>query len=263
MTLTAARFEAAIRQARAVRIEGEIARRGGTLTKAGKWEWFGPCPKCGGTDRFSINIDKQVFNCRGCQLGGDVIALVMHVDGLDFLEAVEALTDVRTKANDAHVHHLKPAANVRHGEHLKSDNIPLALAIWNEARDPAGTPVIAYLQHRRVILPPRCEAIRFHPRCPFGKDANGVTIYTPAMVALVTSILTNEPQGIHRTALNGKAGHKRMSLGRVPGGAVKLTPDEDVTIALGIGEGIETTLSLPQRPEWQLRIFPCSPASRR
>ena len=34
----------------------------------------GPCPVCGGTDRFSINIRKQVFRCRVCNIGGDVIA---------------------------------------------------------------------------------------------------------------------------------------------------------------------------------------------
>jgi hypothetical protein len=41
-----------IAQARAVRIENEIARRGIKLN--GRWpERYGPCPKCGGTDRFA------------------------------------------------------------------------------------------------------------------------------------------------------------------------------------------------------------------
>src|SRR5215211_3656341 len=34
------------------------------------------------------------------------------------------------------------------------------------------------------------------------------------------------------------------------GGAVKLTPDEDVSTCLGIGEGIESTLSLRLVPEF-------------
>jgi CHC2 zinc finger len=46
-------------------------------------ERVGPCPKCGGTDRFSINTKKQVFNCRQCQTGGDVIKLVRFLDGCD------------------------------------------------------------------------------------------------------------------------------------------------------------------------------------
>jgi hypothetical protein len=41
----------------------------------GKIERAGPCPVCGGRDRFSVNVRKQVFNCRGCQIGGDVIKL--------------------------------------------------------------------------------------------------------------------------------------------------------------------------------------------
>jgi phage/plasmid primase-like uncharacterized protein len=67
--------------ARAVRIEDEIARRGVRLR--GKVERVGPCPVCGGTDRFSINTRKQVFNCRGFG-GGDVIAMVQHLDGCTF-----------------------------------------------------------------------------------------------------------------------------------------------------------------------------------
>ena len=68
--------------ARAVPIEDEIARRG--IQLRGKVERCGPCPKCGGEDRFSINTVKQIFNCRGCGVGGDVINLVQHLDGVDF-----------------------------------------------------------------------------------------------------------------------------------------------------------------------------------
>jgi CHC2 zinc finger len=83
-----------VERARAVRIEDETAKRGIRLNgKAGKNERVGPCPKCGGDDRFAINIKKQVFNCRGCRArGGDAIALVQFLDGVDFVHAVEALT---------------------------------------------------------------------------------------------------------------------------------------------------------------------------
>src|SRR5689334_21358337 len=62
-----------IAQARGVRIEDEIASRGIKLNGRGP-ERYGPCPKCGGTDRFAINTSKQIWNCRGCQRGGDVIS---------------------------------------------------------------------------------------------------------------------------------------------------------------------------------------------
>jgi hypothetical protein len=77
-------------KARAVPIEREIERRGIKLN--GGIERAGPCPVCGGTDRFSINTAKQVFNCRGCGVGGDVIKLVEHLDGVGFIPACTTLT---------------------------------------------------------------------------------------------------------------------------------------------------------------------------
>jgi putative DNA primase/helicase len=72
-----------------VRIEAEVARRGIKLN--GTKDRSGPCPLCGGEDRFSINVKKGVWNCRGCGVGGDVIKLVEHLDGVSFLEACEKL----------------------------------------------------------------------------------------------------------------------------------------------------------------------------
>jgi hypothetical protein len=80
------------------------------------------------------------------------------------------------------------------------------------------------------------------------------------MVCLVQDIHTNAPSAIYRTALSRSgekiriAGKDRLALGRTAGGAIKLTPDENVTTCLGIGEGVETTLSLRNVPE-----FGCSP----
>jgi hypothetical protein len=72
-------------------MEGIIAQRSIKLRRAGR-ELIGPCPECGGEDRFSINVTKQVFNCRGCGASGDVIALAMLLDHVDFAHACEALT---------------------------------------------------------------------------------------------------------------------------------------------------------------------------
>jgi hypothetical protein len=79
-----------VEDARLVRIEVELDRRGIMLRGRGV-DRRGPCPVCGGDDRFSINIKKQVWNCRGCSTGGDVIALVEHLDGCGFMEAVATL----------------------------------------------------------------------------------------------------------------------------------------------------------------------------
>lgn len=141
-------------------------------------------------------------------------------------------------------------------EALKSqgiaDHSAAAHRIWGEARDPAGTPVEAYLARRDLVLPAEPgEVVRYHPACPFAGSR------TPAMVALVRNIRTDAPQAIHRTALSlegGKirvAGRDRAALGPLAGGAVKLTPDAEVATCLGIGEGIESTLSLSGVPEYR------------
>ena len=139
--------------------------------------------------------------------------------------------------------------NISHDPSL--DRAALALGIWREARQPAESPVARYLARRGLALVPDIhEVLRFHPNCPFAGNR------TRAMVALVRDIVSNEPQAVHRTALsldgqkiemNGK---DRLALGSIRGGAVKLTADEEVTTCLGIGEGIETTLSLQGLPEF-------------
>jgi putative DNA primase/helicase len=90
--------EAWIAGARSVHIEDELARRGIKL-RGNKVERCGPCPKCGGDDRFSINTAKQVFNCRGCKVGGDVIDLVRFLDGVEFTEACTKLAGEPAKPN--------------------------------------------------------------------------------------------------------------------------------------------------------------------
>lgn len=133
------------------------------------------------------------------------------------------------------------------------DNRVLAMAIWSESRDPRGTLVETYLRSRRLELPDEAanEAIRFLAPCPFGAK------HFPAMVCFVRNIVTNEPQGIHRTALmpdgaaikrNGKT--FRSSLGTLAGGAIKIDPDDDVTQGICIAEGVETALSGRQMGLW-------------
>jgi CHC2-type zinc finger protein len=91
-------FEDWVECARAMPIEREIERRDLRLRRIGL-ERVGACPKCGGDDRFAINTQKQVFNCRGYGVGGDVIKLVEHLDGVDFTAACTTLAGPASKAN--------------------------------------------------------------------------------------------------------------------------------------------------------------------
>jgi len=58
-------------------------------------EYCGPCPGCGGYDRFRIwpaqNNGDGSFFCRGCQKAGDRITFLMEFDGKTYPEACRAL----------------------------------------------------------------------------------------------------------------------------------------------------------------------------
>jgi hypothetical protein len=229
----------------AVRIEDEIGRRGIKLTGRGP-ERCGPCPVCVGRDRFSININKQVWNCRRCAKGGDVIALVQHIDSVDFKTACRTLeVDDRPAAPP-----VRPAPTPRSS--ANDNNSTRAGELWRAAVPIAGTLAETYLGGRGLDFPdPAGRALRFHPRCPFGP---GVT--HPCLVGLFRSLITDEPVGIHRTALDPD-GHKidRMALGRVGGAAIKLSSNDKVEHGLVVGEGVETTIAgmaMGFAPTWAL-----------
>jgi hypothetical protein len=84
-------FESWKARAKAAPIVRALDGRGLKLKRVGA-ELVGPCPKCGGTDRFSVHSGKGVFNCRGCEASGDVIALVQFLEGCDFITAVKIIT---------------------------------------------------------------------------------------------------------------------------------------------------------------------------
>lgn len=70
-------------------------------------EWAGPCPWCGGRDRFRVwpNEDGGRYWCRGCGKHGDAIEYLRESRGLSFREAVEELGRESI---------LKPSRMVRH-----------------------------------------------------------------------------------------------------------------------------------------------------
>jgi putative DNA primase/helicase len=128
----------------------------------------------------------------------------------------------------------------------------LALRLWNEAYNPCDTLAAVYLAARGLTLSDDVagDVIRFHPNLKFESLRVG------AMVALFRDVASNEPCGVHRTFL-GADGRKldRKMLGRAKGAAVKLDADQNVTLGLHIGEGLETCLAASLagfRPVWAL-----------
>lgn len=129
-----------------------------------------------------------------------------------------------------------------------------AIAIWNEAGDAHGTVVESYLVGRGLNLPDGSDVLRYHPRCPWGDKVLDRTIFVPAMVAAMRQTDGDAITGIHRTRLTPE-GVKvdRKMLGQTSGSAIKIDPDDAVTMGLAIGEGIETVLAartLGFQPAW-------------
>ena len=127
-------------------------------------------------------------------------------------------------------------------------------SIRRNLRPLPGTPSADYLTARGCPLPPLDGDLRHHDGL---RHESGNT--WPAMVGIITNILTGENMGLHRTFNIGAAGKAptdkaKMVIGPKKGGAIRLWPDEAVTTGLAVAEGIETALSLAHayRPVWSL-----------
>jgi len=104
----------------------ELAARYTELRRAsGDKELCGPCPKCGGNDRF--HCQAEWFSCRQCHpKRGDAIEFFMWKDGLDFKSAVATLTNspmpsTTTRRTPAPKRQAAQADDWRHGATLKVD----------------------------------------------------------------------------------------------------------------------------------------------
>jgi phage/plasmid primase-like uncharacterized protein len=216
-----------IERARALPIEHEIARRGIKLKRAGA-ELIGPCPACGGIDRFGVHIRKQVFNCRGCGAKGDVIALVQHLDGGDFKSALATLAGNTPKATP------KPARRDDRDDDSQR-RLEQADEIWRTS-SPLRPDAVAYFAKRGIDINdvPEHGGLRFHQRCWW----EGGT--AACIVGRFTTAISNEPRGIWRRPISGD---KPKSLGPMAGCVIRLWPDEAVEQGLVLGEGVETVLS--------------------
>ena len=225
---------AEIERVRAVPIQDEVARRGAKLRRRGRHSFVGPCPVCGGDDRFAINTKKQLWNCRGCGVGGDVIDFARHVDGYDFVTAVTTL--VGNSLREATPP--KPEEHDGDKDH-EHRNLERAKASWGET-SPLGQDAIKYFASRRIDINnvPGHGGLRFHPYCPWGKG------WTPAIIGRFTTALGNEPRGIWRRPLSGET---PMTLGPIAGCIIRLWPDEAVERGLVLGEGVETVFAAATR----------------
>jgi putative DNA primase/helicase len=230
----------------------------------------GPCPVCGGKDRFRFDNKYNKhgdggFFCTHCR-PGDGFKLLMLVHGWTFAEARKRVMETGGLQGN-HLPAIHPARLAA------ADVAPIEVAVptervlglRRERRAIENCPdAMAYFASRGLWpLPPGCT-LWAHPKVKYWERVskeNQADVFKlvgrfPALVADVLDI-AGETVALHVTWLHqGKklAGHQsRKLLGKMTdrvGCAVQLMPAGDV---LGIAEGIETALSaalLDDIPVW-------------
>lgn len=259
-------------EAEAIDLVNFLEGRGHKLKRMGA-EWIGPCPSCGGTDRFSINPRERVFNCRGFG-GGSYIDAVMHIDDCDFLTACETMTGRPAPARPKRQRKAaaKPAQERREAPPPSDGPTPTddnesrrsrrlrgkAGDLFDSGRPIEGTHAAAYFEARGISVSPSwTHDLRFVARLPYygfaSPDAEdqGELGEFPAILAAIRNG-AGDIIGVHRTYLDPNEPRKlkapgdasrnasKKVFGKAGGGIIWLSKPAPVLI---IGEGIETSRS--------------------
>lgn len=256
-----------IAQARAVDVTG-LAKAYGFSGKPSGLELVGPCPGCGGRDRFSVSRAKNIWRCRqggGDPVGGDAIALVSHVEGKGFRDAVEMLAG----GADILPRNPKPATEAD-ADHFREKERRRAFELWREGRPfDRGGFVVGYLKLRAIdpawarFPGAHCREHRDFPFWHFFRDRPEaerkwrVIHRGPAMLWPITG-LDGHFMGLHATWIDlstdtGKAeifcpetGEQlpaKKVRGLKKGGRIVLRAMPDGHDEGAVGEGVETVLS--------------------
>jgi len=205
----------------------------------------GPCPSCGGRDRFRFdNKDgKGSWICNQCNPhAGDGWDLIMKVLNIDFKTACEEVAKIVGTVESS------PCQK----EKAVSPDVLRRMFIDSE-KVKKGDKVHQYLYYRGIRgVPP--DTLRFLKKC-WERETQK---YHPAMLAVFFSA-DGEALTMHRTYLNeygnklGVKSPKKMmpAIKKMTGGSVRLYPWEEGP--LGIAEGIETALAVHEHediPVW-------------
>ncbi|MFA5323998.1 MAG: primase-helicase zinc-binding domain-containing protein [Smithella sp.] len=199
----------------------------------------GPCPFCGGKDRYRYT-DKNgggEYFCNQCGYG-DGFDLIQKVTGIEFKDVLNKVSEM--------------IGVVKMDKPKQTNNIDakkMLNDLWKASKPLTGSdPVSKYLHSRKIVLTP--ENIRYCQKC-YEKDTNKEY---PAMIARIQNA-EGKPISLHRTYLsdNGKADVPSPKKTMTPtepiaGGAIRLFMPGGLFDAetLGVAEGIESAMSAAQ-----------------
>ena len=215
----------------------------------------GPCPLCGGEDRFRFDDQdgRGTYICNACG-AGDGMKLAIEFTGQSFSQIAPKIDDM--------LGNIKAEAAPKKSEMTDEDRKRmLRETVSRTVQAKPGDLVDTYLATRGVDQPVYPLAIRFGSAMRDGEG--GVR---PCMVALVGVHGEKDRHGrqkyesLHRTFLrpDGKgkaemASPRKMMPGEIPDGACVMLSDWPGYGSIGIAEGIETALAasaIYQIPVW-------------
>lgn len=196
------------------------------LKRVGR-DYRGQCPGCGARTALAVR-------------DGRSRVLIRCYAGCEFRELAELLGLPREERPQDHA---DSAAEAILDAHRAKTRQELAARLWAAAGPLQGTPAESYLRGRGCPLPPADGDLRYMPHV----DVFGLS--GPALIGRITKFEDARAAiGAHVTMLqqDGDRWHRaeRRIVGLKAGGVVRLWPDEAVTHAVGVGEGIETGLAL-------------------
>lgn len=273
---------------RAQQLSDELYARRGQVTDLAKDRWPdilersgvsadylrqgkpGPCPLCGGHDRYTFD-DKYGdgdYYCRGCGPGKG-LKLLMSYHEWDWLKAVNEVLNILQDPQAQRI--LDEKASLRSQHRVVSDLSPEVVTerreklkrLWSEALPVRpGDPVDLYLRSRVPGLEEIPSVIRFHPALPYywspPPGDPGPREYLGKFPAMLSQVEGADGKcvNIHRTWLSAggekavianRAGElvqvKKLCQGTVRGGSQAITLAREKPRHLGVAEGIETALA--------------------
>ena len=125
-----------------------------SLRQTSSGEWHGPCPSCGGVDRFWIKEqagEVKAFCRKGCTI--KEMAAEMRHDGVwpdtpsqiiqtnNVIPWADVATDFNTENNKTQLYHERKGINLTGGAKIIGQNV--VVPIWNAQREKVGTQTIA------------------------------------------------------------------------------------------------------------------------
>ncbi|MCG8355766.1 MAG: toprim domain-containing protein [Kiloniellales bacterium] len=200
----------------------------------------GPCPLCGGKDRFRFDDRDGTgsYYCNQCGPGPGLL-LVQKKNGWSYREACDAVDGVLGSESEISIPETSRHREVRDTPESRRQRIE---AVIQAARRPDI--VADYLRSRGAEIQAPAPLLG-HPALPHFEDGHFLGRF-PAVIAPITGP-DGSLQSVQRVYVADVPSRKTIMppVKTIRGGAVRLGPsvDDDDISALGVAEGVETALA--------------------